>query len=339
MNFPGSGPSVAACLVASASYPDGSAGAPAGTIQRAALLNGYAARPPWQVAGVDYAVGIPTANASVLTDWRVKSGTGITVNNPGTTAKNLRIDGTSNLVLDSIDFTLGNGAYLFLVGVDNLTVSNCKFGGTNYATSVGAGVITLDNTCTSITVTNCEIDGGGAGAGACLLYFRGTGAITFKYNWCKNYPQQVIETVDNGATALDYRYNFIEGGAQQTGSHHNVLQWGAGTGTNLNCCYNTIVQDVAAAGGGAENWQFYFNTSGTFTAPVACSNNTMIAKSPGSCSYMIHGGAVTGTPTANQNYVDISGATGGITTIFYPASMSGWTTTGNINMSTGGAQS
>src|SRR6185437_9644796 len=37
---------------------DGSKNAPAGTPQFPTLLSGYAARPPWSVAGVDYHVGI-----------------------------------------------------------------------------------------------------------------------------------------------------------------------------------------------------------------------------------------------------------------------------------------
>ena len=39
-----------------ATLGDGSANAPAGTPQLPNLLNGYAVRPPWEVAGVDYAV-------------------------------------------------------------------------------------------------------------------------------------------------------------------------------------------------------------------------------------------------------------------------------------------
>jgi hypothetical protein len=37
---------------------DGSANAPAGSPQVPNLLTGYAIRPPWEVAGADYAVGI-----------------------------------------------------------------------------------------------------------------------------------------------------------------------------------------------------------------------------------------------------------------------------------------
>src|SRR5262249_38756091 len=47
---------------------DGSANAPAGTPELPNLFAGEAARPSWEVAGVDYAVGIPTG--TVLTDWQ-----------------------------------------------------------------------------------------------------------------------------------------------------------------------------------------------------------------------------------------------------------------------------
>ena len=56
---------------------DGSAGAPAGTPQFANILNGYAARPAWEVAGVDYAVGIKAG--TVLKDPATIHIAGVTV--------------------------------------------------------------------------------------------------------------------------------------------------------------------------------------------------------------------------------------------------------------------
>src|SRR5580704_14153846 len=50
-----------------ATLGDGSANAPSGPAQLPNLLNGYAARPSWYVAGVDYAVGYGSTS---LTDWR-----------------------------------------------------------------------------------------------------------------------------------------------------------------------------------------------------------------------------------------------------------------------------
>ena len=54
----------------SAQFPDdGHDQAPRAPPQRPNLLAGYAARPPWQVAGVDYAVGVPAGTQ--LQDWQV----------------------------------------------------------------------------------------------------------------------------------------------------------------------------------------------------------------------------------------------------------------------------
>ena len=52
---------------------DGSANAPAGTPQLPTLLNGYAVRPSWNVAGVDYYVGVPTGTVLkilILLGWQ-----------------------------------------------------------------------------------------------------------------------------------------------------------------------------------------------------------------------------------------------------------------------------
>jgi hypothetical protein len=45
------------------------------------LFSNEVVRPPWQVAGVDYAVGIPSS--TVLTDWQNLSGPGISSVNYG----------------------------------------------------------------------------------------------------------------------------------------------------------------------------------------------------------------------------------------------------------------
>ena len=54
------------------SYQDGCPGAPSGTIQYPNLLNSYAVRPPWNVAGVDYYVGMPAGQN--LIDWQSING-------------------------------------------------------------------------------------------------------------------------------------------------------------------------------------------------------------------------------------------------------------------------
>ena len=58
---------LAATAATSASaFEDGSGNAPPGTPQFESLLKGYAVRPDWKVAGVDYYVGTP--DGTVLKD-------------------------------------------------------------------------------------------------------------------------------------------------------------------------------------------------------------------------------------------------------------------------------
>src|SRR5689334_13722464 len=71
-------------------YADGVSSAPAGAPIRPTILNGYAVRPPWKVAGVDYAVG------------------------------------GSNVVLTGYDFSLGGGWEVIVQGAND-TVRNSKF--------------------------------------------------------------------------------------------------------------------------------------------------------------------------------------------------------------------
>jgi hypothetical protein len=132
--------------------------------QHPALLASYVKRPPWKVAGVDHAVGVPPT--ATLTDWKLLSGPGITVN---TTAMPpyVRVDNTSNVVISGVDFSLNGGAAVFCVDSPNLTVTSSKFGGTNLA-HAPASIIFADRDSPNFTVSCNTIDGGGNGAGSSL---------------------------------------------------------------------------------------------------------------------------------------------------------------------------
>lgn len=104
-------------------WADGFASAPAGTSQYPTLLNGYVARAPWRVAGVDYPVGYPA---------------GTTLKDPATATlpSGVSRDSTNhvfnvsgnNVTLDGWDFSLENG-WLIVPGngVSGLTISNSNF--------------------------------------------------------------------------------------------------------------------------------------------------------------------------------------------------------------------
>ena len=99
---------------------DGSANAPAGTPQVPNLLNGYTVRPPWMVAGVDYAVGIPSGttlkNPLSITDSHISIDT----------ARHLLWVQGNNVTLSGYDFT-GWTVYI-QGGSQNTTIQNSYFG-------------------------------------------------------------------------------------------------------------------------------------------------------------------------------------------------------------------
>ena len=127
---------------------DGSLNAPTGAAQYPTLFSGYAARPPWQVAGVDYRVGVNTGvtlkdpSVASLPTGVSRAGTTFTVNN-------------SDVTLDGWDFTQGAG-WTVDVRNNNCTISNCRF-----SKSGAANLINSINSvsATNLTVKYCEMNG------------------------------------------------------------------------------------------------------------------------------------------------------------------------------------
>jgi len=319
---------------------DGSENAPTGTVQHPTLLSGYALRPPWKVAGVDYYVGIPSG--TTLTDWKNLSGPGITVE---ASSGFVRVDGTSGVVFNGVDFSLHGGALLaFYNNSPNGVVKNCNFAVTSSLTSLyTVGVITADSSSPGLTVTDCTIDGGAPSTGSTtlngsgLICVAGGGTIVVKYNWLKNSPSQVLD-MGGSNCSLDYRFNMIEnfGNHGHAGNHPNLLQWVESTDTSALCEFNTSYQTPGMAG---EQYQFYTQLPNGAIINPTLEYNTIIATGTAggqSTSYSIHGNNSTAPFTTGglieNNYFDSSGAYGA----FYSGSFnSGWTLSGNIDMVSG----
>ena len=306
---------------------DGSVNAPAGPAQLPNLLSGYVARPPWMVAGVDYAVGVPSGTS--LTPWYSLSGSGISVN---TSTHVVSVYNTSGVNITGVDFSLNGGAILMFVNSPNGVVSHCNFGGANL-TSISNGVIAADQGSGGLTVEYCTINGGGAGSGSTLISAGGSGTVTLEYNLFENFPQHVLELTQGSGTSFSvvYKYNLIEQGAEQPSAHLNYLQFSSGTATSVNVKFNTSYQ-TPQAGGAGEGYQFYDNSSGGSISNVTLAYNTMIATGGAqgtAMSYLIHGG--TGSWSASNNYIADPAAWGA----FYSGSFGGWSISNNVDMVTG----
>ncbi|MGH7154934.1 MAG: hypothetical protein ACREF3_13495 [Acetobacteraceae bacterium] len=308
-------------------YSDGSAGAPPGTPQLAGALAGYAVRPPWEVAGIDYAVG-PDSTPSK--DPATISMAGVSVDNA---SRVVTISG-NNVTLDGYNFAL-HGGYTVEVQGSNATITDSNFVmGSNpsyyliqdYGNNLTLKYDTLDGTATT---TNQSA----------LVAVYGSNPV-IQYDWFKNFGQHVIEMNQAAGvtTTLDYRFNLIENGGQEPGAHLNFLQWGHGIAVDPLVAFNTTLQTPQAAAG--EGFQFDGWPDATITGAVF-SNNTMIARGGGAgsaMSFLMHpfgGNSTSGlsSGTASDNYFDISAAYGA----FYPVgSHPGlWSFSSNYNLSTG----
>ena len=279
---------------------DGTVGAPVGaTIPHPTLLDAYPNRPPWNVAGVDYGVG--PHSGITFKDPTVTPPAGTSYSNPTLGVL------TDNVVIDGYDLTKNNGVKVFC-DHNNLTISNCLIGGSNYAND-GAGAIYF--TGQNITVKNCWVNMRGAAtsggtATTIMFLYPGFGAtdtsgnVVLQYNYFSNYTQHIIELLNSAH--VDYRFNFIDDTLVSPGAHMNWLQW------SNNDCYPVVKFNTArqVSLNAAEGFQFYTTT----TLPAL----------------------------AQDNYVDptsliVPGTSG--KGLFYPGSFAGWTITGNIDMRNG----
>jgi hypothetical protein len=286
-----------------ASFLDGCAGAPSGTAQHPALLDGYATRPPWNVAGVDYAVGIPTG--TVLKDWQTISQMGVSVD---TTNNTVYLSG-NNVTLNAIDFSLHGGAQLVITG-SNDTISNSNF---VYGPSMLPDSAVIAANGSNATIENCVIDGNGPTLGAAianqtsLINGSNKGVMTILYNVLKNFNQHAVEA--NGSGGLNYQYNLIEnGGSGAAGAHVNFLQFGGATGYNsVTVQFNTTYLPTIGASGG-EGFQMYNNGTGNINGTLAY--NTIVNAPDGSGRPHIPGTSGKGVTTANvhDNYIDKKGS-------------------------------
>lgn len=293
------------------------------------LLSRYKVRPPWQVAGVDYPVGHPCEQT--LLDVATNPPPGTTYSGGTLTVRE------DNVVISRYDFTVDNGVALSCPSNNNLVISNCRFGGSNYLQRPPSTGI-IDFRGSDLSVTNCVVDGS-AGGGSCVMFLyprSSSGSVTIENNWFRNFGSRVIELL--GGVSLSYRHNLISnGGTGGPAVHMNFLEWDSSQSVikSPDFSYNTVFQQRQSGSGEGPQW--YSNgKSITFRNPNCC-NNTIVTAGAGAMTYCFHGSGdgvtVEGTATVNDNYVDPTGAYGA----FYPDTFKakGWTGRGNVNLATG----
>lgn len=275
---------------------DGSSSAPAGAAPRPDLLNGYAARPAWKVAAVDYGVGVPAGLAlkDPLADPAIVSNAKLSLD---TSNRILRIRG-DDVILDGYDFSLNGGYEITMESGSNAKIRNSRL------LIVGTAAAAR-----GLTIENCTLDPGGAsGRGWTVINHSGRG-LTVMHSWLRNFPNHGIEA-NNGGGEITLKYNLIETGGLKSGGFFWLQLGGNAPYTSVVVEFNTLHQAAAVSNG--EGIKFYWATS--ITGNI--SYNTMLATGPStSMNYMVHvggGSQFPGTVNADvhDNYMDLSAAAG-----------------------------
>lgn len=322
---------------------DGRANAAPGSAQYPTLLNSYTPsgsrtrtgksiaatlaqtnyQPPWMVAGVDYAVGVPS-NVTLKTTFEadITGGgplDGLLGYNPANgqirvIAPNVTLDGYDLTVLDPWDGLIGDDGTSH-----NFTVQNCRFGA---SPGIGGYINWFNN---GITIKNCEFYGDHQSA---TITIHSSGSFscsgTVMYNRLSSAYQHPLEVGNGGAGAISslvYKYNLIEDYGTDPGgqSHLNYLQFGSSPASNIAAEFNTVLQHVEPCGG--NGFQF-FGSGGdnvTFTN-ASMQYNTLISVgnpvTPGptqvkAITYflqMTNDAAKWNNSTIANNYADLRGA-------------------------------
>lgn len=256
------------------------------------LLDGYAYKPGWSVAGVNYGVGVP--DGQVLTNPALISTAGVSIN---TATRVVTVSG-NNVTLDSYDFTLGGGWAVNITGA-NTTISNSNF----LAMADGSHTpIYANGSAGSFTVTHCTIDGQGLDPGNFIL-MQGTGTVTVDHSWLKNANGDIIDmnTGSAGPINLIAQYNLFQNAGMSSGAHGDLIQFLGNGPITATITYNTTTEpsggstqgfmvepDVGASLGVIAGGEIGHNT---FTGYTTAFTGITIAD-------------LTGTFTVDNNYFD-----------------------------------
>lgn len=361
----------------SARYADGASGAPSGTPQFPNALSGYTARPPWNVPGVDYYVGIPSG--TVLKD---PTAGGLPTGSSWDSVNSLvRVSGT-NVVLDGWDFsvtgtppTSGVGIYIEATATGAI-IKNCKIRTQNFTYPIQAAIGSGD-----VTITCCLFDGGTptdgfplrtdtGGKSIAQVSYAGSGTLTLTYNMWQYLVEDGVDTTTPTGTnvTLLYNYNCVYlYGTRNTGHADPVQFSGDGVGSSTanggTQSYNFIWQphgndavapylwEAAVLAGGTPEGIQRQSQQGVSITNYSIDHNVVVADAPhdpnsgdtsGQMSYLIQIEQTTGTNSGgsvHDNYLDHQGAYGPFYTTGAGSRSAFATFSNNIDMRTGSALS
>jgi hypothetical protein len=293
---------------------DGCTKAPVGPAAYAGLLAAHGkSRPPWDVAGVEFQVGVPAGAA-------LKDPTA------GTLPACASYDASSHVVtvsashctLSAYDFTKGGGLQLSIPsGVSDTTVKSCLFGLTG---NPGFSTALLDRRGGSLTVESSTFQGTGQDP----MYFDtgASGTVIFRYD---SFYDTDGDGMDFGSSqTVIVEYDACVKIGMKAGTHPDCVQFCGGVlGPLSHESFNLSYQPVGVVVGGAQGIQVSEQCGGTIDG-YSADHNTVIAPDAANLtmSYSVYNNGQ--DVSLVDNYIDSTGSYGP----FYPTGTA--TCTGNV---------
>jgi hypothetical protein len=306
----------------------------------------YTVRPPWNVAGVDYAVGY-SGTLTPATSWTAPAC--ISSYNASIFIANADMQ---PCVISGVDFTV-NGGYCFLVtgsGGNTVTFSNDHFAtGTSNCTQYGGWIQMQAGTTANILVEYSEFDDNYGCNCDGVITMVGTGSVTVKYTAGIGITGR-LEDIGNGSTgAIINQYNYIEG-IGSTFEHGEVVEINSSYPYVYNELWNTYYTEST---GCCDTALLYIQSApatgpGTLTSAIDSYNVLVARPNPSQPlgGVTVSGpiwvdtsvGNTIGTVTITNNYIDPMGSFFPIVVNYSttdPGSIGSSTCSGNISLVTG----
>jgi hypothetical protein len=269
------------------------------------MLEGYAIRPPWKVAGVDYYVGVPPGIA--LKTPTTISMTGVSVDS----LTHVVTISTSNVTLNGYDFSADGGWQIAVTNkARNVTIRNSFFKvGANRQNPVMAEY------AGSINVLSNTFDGGASsGNYTNSMVYSGASSALIQSNRFTNFADDAID-IAKSASNIVIEYNLFD--TMNVGEYHtDCIQTydTSGSGQNISGLviqYNTMYQPPQWSGRMNAFSRIGDQGKGIIKGPVAAFNTIVVPAGAGnSASGFQWGIGDPGTltnPSIHDNYFDGTG--------------------------------
>ncbi|MGB6176253.1 MAG: hypothetical protein WBF43_07930 [Methylocella sp.] len=333
------------CPYAAAGFADGCAGAVAGTPQNPTLLKQYGAnRPPWNVAGVDYAVG----QSGPMLDPSVPGNLPACASYSPLAPQNFVFVNSVPCTLANLDFSKQGGICLYtsstIPASGTLTLTNDYFyAGPNCSPNGGGLILIRDNI--NLVVTYSTLDSAyNPLIQGIIIKETNVGDVTLKYNSFLHTSTTTWSLGGSGTYTV--KYNYAQGIGESPTHSDWFIVFGDPAGVAVNEAFNLVDSDPS---GCCATALCYISPNHQGPLSGGCQNDvyiTSVSTQPGAANGLgtvslpvrIEPNGLAGPFTISNIYMDLAGVSvgyglGASTSAGYaPPAV---TCTGNKNLVTG----